>query len=326
VGFDDVGTYFAQVSNVLGVATSAVAHVMVYAPGDYGLTVLADRPIHYYRLDETSGTTAADTGSPGGKTGTLTGSVTLSQPSASPILGHAPRFNGAAGTYVNLGLFHPGNSLSVEVWINLDPAANNNPSYNAIVARWDGSYELDVAPGDIVNLVVRNQANEMGLVAAPAPIQRGEWYHVVGIYHGGLLQLYLNGSLAASVPFAGTLRNGGPAPDRVLIGATRDGSSSSFQWKGLIDEVALYDYALSPSQIGAHFLAAVPPAMVLSLSPAGDLTWPNYEPAYFLQVADSLQQPVDWRDDASPRVTEGKYYRVIVPMTETQRFYRLIRR
>jgi hypothetical protein len=228
---------------------------------------------------------------------------------------------------VNLGLFHPGNTVGIEAWVNLDPAANNNPSYNAIVARWDGSFELDVAPGDVVNLVVRNQANELGVVAAPSPLTRGQWYHVVGVYGGGLLQLYINGSQVASQPFAGTLRNGGPSPDRVLIGATRDGSNGSYQWKGSIDEVAIYDYAISPAQVMTHYLAAAPPPMALNLSsPAGVLTWPNYEPAYVLQTTDSLQEPVQWHDDPSPRATEGKFYKVTISLTAGQHFYRLIRR
>jgi hypothetical protein len=113
----------------------------------------------------------------------------------------------------------------------------------------------------------------------------------------------------------------------VLVGATRDGSNGSYQWKGSIDEVAIYDYAISPAQVMTHYLAAVPPPMALNLSsPEGILTWPNYEPAYVLQVTDSLQEPAQWRDDPSPRVSEGKFYKVAIPLNAGQHFYRLIRR
>lgn len=324
VQFEDTGTYFVRVSNRLGMATSLVAQVTVFAQGDYAANVLVDRPIHYYRLEETQGTTTADAGIPGGKTGVLAGGVTLGQPSASPILGRAARFEGASGTYVDLGLFHPGDSLSLEAWLNLDPAANNNPSYNAIVARWDGSFELDLAPGDFLSLVVRNEAGDMGVVTTLAPLQRGQWYHVAGSYQAGLLQLYLNGSLTASAPFPGTLRNAGPVPDRVLLGATRDGASSSFQWKGLLDEVAIYDRALTPIQVWTHFLGAAPAPVALSLSPAGVLAWPSDQPGYLLQVTESLRAPVAWREETSPRVLAGGFYRVTVPMGDPQRFYRLI--
>ena len=56
-------------------------------------------------------------------------------------------------------LFHSGDA-------ELDPTAANNPGYYVVVARWDGSYELDFAPGDVPNLVVKNQVNAFGLVAA----------------------------------------------------------------------------------------------------------------------------------------------------------------
>src|SRR5690606_25522063 len=48
----------------------------------------------------------------------------------------------------------------------------------------------------------------------------------------------------------------GPAPDRVLIGATREGV---FGFNGLIDEVAIYDYPLSPAQVQSHYTIGAPP-------------------------------------------------------------------
>ena len=226
---------------------------------------------------------------------------------------------------MNLGNFHPGNSTTIEAWVQLDPTAANNPGYYVVVARWDGSYELDFAPGDVPNLVVKNQVNAFGLVAAPAPLARGQWHHLVGVYDAGVMTLYLNGAFASSVPLAGTLRNGGPVPDRVLIGATRDGSNSSFQWKGLIDEVAIYSRALSADRVLAHYQAALP-ASRLTISGAGEISWPTVPVGYVLQVTDSLAAPVQWQPaDVTERKEENGFFKLNVSPLEGTRFYRLAR-
>ena len=320
------GAYSAVVSNGSGRATSQNALLGVTVPGDYAQTVLADAPIHYYRFEETATSQpAADLGTPGGRNGIFTGGITLGQATAPLELGRAARFNGAPGTFVNLGNFHPGNSTTVEAWVQLDPTAANNPGYYAIVARWDGSYELDFAPGDVPNLVVKNQANAFGLVAAPAPLARGQWHHLVGVYDAGVMTLYLNGAFASSVPFAGTLRNGGPVPDRVLIGATRDGSNSSFQWKGLIDEVAIYNRALSADRVMAHYQAALP-ASRLTITGTGEISWPTLPAGYVLQVTDSLAAPVQWQPaDITGRTEENGFFKLSVSPLEGTRFYRLAR-
>ncbi len=320
------GVYSVVVSNSSGSATSQGAILAITVPGDYAQNVLADAPIHYYRFEETAiSQPAADLGTPGGRNGIYTGGITLGQSTAPLEFGSAARFNGAAGTFVNLGSFHPGDAVTVEAWVQLDPSAANNPGYYAIVARWDGSYELDFAPGDVPNLVVRNQANAFGLVAAPGPLARGQWHHVVGVYDAGVMTLYLNGAFASSVPLAGTLRNGGPVPDRVLIGATRDGSNSSFQWKGLIDEVAIYGRALSADRVLAHYQAALP-ASRLTINSAGELIWPTLPAGSALQEAETLATPMQWRPvDVSERTEENGFFKLRVLPTLGSRFYRLAR-
>ena len=320
------GAYSVVVTNGSGRATSQSALLAMTVAGGYAQTVLADAPIHYYRFEETATSQpAADLGTPGGRNGTFTGGITLGQATAPLELGRAARFNGASGTFVNLGNFHPGNSTTIEAWVQLDPTAANNPGYYVVVARWDGSYELDFAPGDVPNLVVKNQVNAFGLVAAPAPLARGQWHHLVGVYDSGVMTLYLNGAFASSVPLAGTLRNGGPVPDRVLIGATRDGSNSSFQWKGLIDEVAIYSRALSADRVLAHYQAALP-ASRLTISGAGEISWPTVPAGSVLQVTDSLAAPVQWQPaDVTERKEENGFFKLNVSPLEGTRFYRLAR-
>ncbi|MDB6036116.1 MAG: Spore coat protein CotH, partial [Verrucomicrobiales bacterium] len=297
IGLAQGGSYSVVVANASGSATSQTALLGVTVPGGYAPTVLVDAPIHYYRFEESSASqNAADLGTPGGRNGIYTGGITLGQSTAPFRLGKAARFDGASGTLVDLGLFHPGNSVTVEAWANLDASANNNPAYNAIVARWDGSYELNLAPGDFANWNLYRDGNVFGQAAADTSSARAQWHHFVGVFSGGTAAIYVDGIKRGEQTIGGVLQNAGPSPDHVLIGATRDGSAGSFNWKGMIDEVAVYNQALPPDRILAHYQAGLPVA-TLTINAAGQIAWPSMPPGTILQVSGSLSGPAVWQTD-----------------------------
>jgi hypothetical protein len=110
----------------------------------------------------------------------------------------------------------------------------------------------------------------------------------------------------------------------VLIGGTRDGSNSSFNWRGLIDEVALYDYAVPEHRLRAHYQAGLPKVR-LSINSEGDLSWPAFPPGLVLEESESLDENAVWQTNHAPRTTENGTVRMTVPLSGTQRFYRLNR-
>jgi hypothetical protein len=321
---NDAGAYSVIVSNVTGALTSDTA-ILEVTPApvytNYTEAVLADSPIHYYPLDETNGTTAADLGSMATTGGTYVGGITLGQPAATERLGYAARFDGAAGTLVDLGLFHPGDTVTVEAWANLDPSARTD--WSAIVARWDGSYELDFA-NSTANFVVRNQGNTFGLVAGASPATRGQWHHLVGIFSEGVLSIYVDGVKGSQRDIGGGLRDGGPSPDRIMIGATRTGTSGSYNFKGLIDEVAIYDYALSVGQIRAHMHAVQAGPPQATIQRAVKVSWPSFPPGYVLQSAPIVDGP--YQNVTTTPASEGANLWLAFPSDDpAQRFFRLVK-
>ena len=77
------------------------------------------------------------------------------------------------------------------------------------------------------------------------------WYHLVDTYDGSFMRRYINGaasgSLSASLPLPDTTVS--------LRVAAQGGNPWNF-WKGTIDEVALYNRALSLAEVQAHYAAA----------------------------------------------------------------------
>jgi hypothetical protein len=80
------------------------------------------------------------------------------------------------------------------------------------------------------------------------PVRTGEWSHVVAGYDGRRMTLAVDGRLVAErtsdVPVSALTTR---------IGANHNGY---LEWDGLLDEVALYDRALTPAEAAKHYDAA----------------------------------------------------------------------
>ena len=94
-------------------------------------------------------------------------------------------------------------------------------------------------------------AKTTGLSYTTTPLSIDRWYHVAAVYNGGdatgYLRLYLNGipvQLSTGGGYAGTL---GTATNKFTIGRTPGISSNYF--RGFIDEVRVFDSALTTDQI-----------------------------------------------------------------------------
>lgn len=236
---------------VLGIATSAHA-------GGYSDLIVADGAINYWRFEEASTADPAKD-EVGTVDGTYQGNVTLAPNTTLPFLGNSAQFDGVNGTHVALGAgTNIGDSITVEAWVSLDVDAAS--SFSPVIAKWDGSFELDVnatdQPGlgvDRVDFVLRNESNAFGDPASPSALPRGEWHHVAGVYDGttGEGVVYLDGVAGETFALGEALRNAGGDDGNWYIGTTR-GPASNFNWDGWIDEVAVYNKALSAEEISSH--------------------------------------------------------------------------
>ena len=102
---------------------------------------------------------------------------------------------------------------------------------------------------------------------AASSSEMNKWYHVVGTYDSKEMKIYVNGKLEGT---SGVQSGPINYPDRIFfsIGAYKD-DNEDFVHKGMLDEVRLYDRALSEKEILNNMEAeglAVEPAGKLSLT------------------------------------------------------------
>lgn len=222
--------------------------------GDYAAEVLADGPVSYWKLDETSGTTAAD--SVGGNNGTYTGGYTLNQTGIPSTGRPAVLFNGSSG-YVNLGAPAALNltaAWTLEAWVYLV----STPNGSGIIAEQhtgSGNVLYEIGFGFSTSgaaLTVGYYTGSAWYVAAGAGLSLNAWHHVVGTWDGTTLRLYADGSqVAAATPAAAPV--GGV--NNMYIGKRHDNTGVAPFFPGRIDEAAVYSTALSAERITAHYNA-----------------------------------------------------------------------
>lgn len=209
------------------------------AGSKYAALVLADGPIAYWRLGETSGINAVDlTGN--GHDGLLKNGVKLGEPGA--LTGDsdaAMYFDGT--TYVDIGdeLDLAGSAtFTIEAWVY--PQAGKGGYFGK--AMYDSGYKgYFFADNDSTLQFVRDGAT----VAVPV-ITFTAYTHIVGTYDGLNLIVYLNGSKAGAKVATNSVTD---HPNPLMIGAVNGWGD----FVGWIDEVAIYDKALSESEIKAHY-------------------------------------------------------------------------
>jgi len=80
--------------------------------------------------------------------------------------------------------------------------------------------------------------------SSSTPTTVGEWYHIAGVYNGSEIMIYVNGVMEGSSSYSGPIPT---TTDNFYIGG--DVGTGSEWFNGLIDEVSLWNKALTQSQI-----------------------------------------------------------------------------
>jgi hypothetical protein len=216
----------------------------------YSAAILADSPLRYYRLNEPSGTTAADIGSQA-LNGTLNGGITLgatglivNEPAATSMT-----LNGTSGyiSAATTGLPTAAGSWTLEAWVNM--ASVPGTGIHAIVEFGSGSTNhaaVIYLSGGTLNCNTYAGNTITGL--APSA---NKTYHIVGCYDGTNLRLYINGALQGS-PLACT-----PAISLTYCRIGSEDSTPDDFFGGSVQEVAIYGTALSATQVRTHFTAGL---------------------------------------------------------------------
>jgi hypothetical protein len=166
------------------------------------------------------------------------------------VVNQAMMFDGAGNQCVDCGTFNPSETtgqISIAAWINWNGLSGQWQGILAKRAGWDTGMmwylEAHMDTGAI-RFSTRGNYPFDGLEGYENIPPVGEWYHTAATFDGTTASIYANGVLMASVD---TFAFGDMTDANVLIGCADPGCGNPFN--GLIDEVYIYDRALSQDEI-----------------------------------------------------------------------------
>lgn len=159
-------------------------------------------------------------------------------------------FNGGHVDAGNPTAYQLSDSISIAAWIN--PTQLND--WSAIISKWDGfnsgGYYLGINPDG--NLVRWN-------LDMPTPLDGNSvlidtWTHVVSTYDGDSVKIYQDGQFITGAAYSNTITNNNAS---LLIG-TQFNLPNAFQFFGAMDDVLIYDRALSAEEVQIIFDPTTP--------------------------------------------------------------------
>ncbi len=266
----------ASSGGVGGAGVPGAADSVIFDGVNDGVVVgSAAGPVGYWKLDETSGTSAADsTGY--GNTGTYVGSPTLNvaPPSALTFPSRAVTFNGSS-QYVNVADSPSLNmtaAISISAWIeqtNTATAVVGHIFAKSNSGAGDRQYTLEVGGSgnsNLISLNIRKNDDSTWYTARDtSTISNGTWYHFVGTFDGSNVRLYRNGVLVATTPYVGTI-NAGTGKSASI------NSNTGYYFNGSIDDVRIYNRALSQAEITALAFGMNLPTSSYTVHSKGNVT------------------------------------------------------
>jgi Concanavalin A-like lectin/glucanases superfamily/Bacterial Ig-like domain len=252
----DEGTYTAVAQQADSAGNSGTSDAVTFTitsaqsppQTPYKDAVLADGAVAYWRLGESSGTSAADE-SANANTATYTGGVALGQPGALA----ADQDTAASFDGVNDALSAPdapsldlSTGATIETWVKraksgwqvvVGKPGNGQSRFENYALWFDSSDYLRAFFGNGVTY---------SSISSSVPMDTN-WHYVVATYDNATIRLYVDGTLNTTASGSIAL-----TPNTQPMNVGRDQSSSYF-FGGRLDEVAVYPTALTAARVGRHY-------------------------------------------------------------------------
>ncbi len=245
----------AQIANHFNLSGRTNAAVPPVPTDNYGKAVYQDGPDLYWRLGESSGTTAVDaTGN--SDSGTFGSGVTLGGPSA---------VSGTANTSVTLD--GTGNGLiseatqsgsptvfTTEAWFKTSSTTGGEIiGYGDQPTGGSSSYDKHTYLDNSGHLNFGVYNNTTTVITSPNTYNDNNWHQVDSVQDANGMRLYVDGvmvnsnTIAQNQTYNGFWRVGG----NTLNGWPNQ--PANFSFTGSVDEVAVYSKALTSAQISSHY-------------------------------------------------------------------------
>ena len=229
----------------------------------YSSIVLADNPIGFWLLNETSGTTGDDLTANNNDL-TFYNSPTLNVATGLTGITKAITFDGTndrlqTATVSTFNIAASGN-WSIEMWIKTNSASFGVPfawrDATGSNAGLDGVITINNGTAGLIQLITADAPLGNSLVISHAGSYNDNAWHqvVISATSAGAIRLYVDGVDRAN---STTLRNTSTSNRFIIVGANDLAGTPGQFYTGTATAVSVYNTALSGAQVLAHYNAGV---------------------------------------------------------------------
>jgi len=237
---DTVGYYYVKchVSDNRGGFANDSIGIMVRDSG-----IVASDPVAWYPF---SGN--ADDQSGFGNHGNVNGATLTANRFGNP--NSAYYFNGASNhiRVPNSASLNFTDAITVSFWMKAAELYSTRESYPISHGNWENRWKVSIIPDKRIRWTVKSSDGIKDL-DSQTKATVNIWYHVVGLYDGSDFNIYINGTLEGHTTFSGKILT---TTIDLMIGQVLP-NNSTYNFKGTIDDIRLYDYALTANEIQALY-------------------------------------------------------------------------
>lgn len=144
----------------------------------------------------------------------------------------------------NTDLLNFKEAITISCWIRPENLSSGKESFILSHGSWQNRWKISVVSGKVRWTLkalsnIRDVDSSLGLTD-------NENYHITATFDGNYALLYINGKLDGFDVLSGDINL---SPYDFLIGRMLPDDQNAYNYQGLIDEVLIYDYALTPEDV-----------------------------------------------------------------------------
>ena len=139
-------------------------------------------------------------------------------------------------------------AITVSFWMNAAELYSSRESYPISHGNWENRWKVSIIPDKRIRWTVKTTDGVKDLDSR-VKAEKNVWYQVLGLYDGNDIDIYINGALDNHATFSGAILT---TNIDLMIGQVLP-NVNQYNFKGLIDDVRIFDYALSVEDIEALY-------------------------------------------------------------------------
>lgn len=237
-------------------ATEGIYQVTVQVADDQGLTAQATTNLLVKTFAASAGNIIADypfNGNPNDVSGNNLHGQANGATLTTDVFGlsqSAYYFNGGSQniSVANNPLLNFQDGITASCWVK-PTALPEKETFVLSHGSWQNRWKISINPDRHLRWTV-NTLSAIGDLDATFPLKVDSFYHVAVTYTNGFMAMYLNGELHSYRALNGQIRQANVA---FLMGQMLPGEAA-YNFNGTIDDVKIYDYALTPDAVAQLYL------------------------------------------------------------------------